>query len=672
MPNDPKTCSPNILQPGDYGNEVIRVTTMGIRVAELATELEMTSAELVTALNDLGVAVPGPAAIVDADTAQAMREMYGKQNGAGPTAEFVAGGTVKDLAIAMGMTPASVQKKLMDMGVLAAVNQRLSPDAARKLGAAFGYSVKLKAPAQPAAPVSTAKPKHKAPGGAAVPRPPVVTIMGHVDHGKTSLLDAIRETNVVEGEFGGITQHIGAYQVEIDHEGDKRKITFLDTPGHAAFTAMRARGASVTDIAILVVAADDGIMPQTIEAISHARAAEVPVLVAINKVDKPDSNPDRIKTQLTEHDLVPTEYGGETDCVLVSAKTRQGLDDLLEHIAFKADLMELKADPHGKPFGVIVEAKQEVGRGPVATVLVQEGTLRIGDSVVCGLAHGKIRAMMNDKGERLNKATPAMPVEITGLSSVPLAGDKLDVVKDERTARTMAEQRQVNQRTSRLAAAQKVTLEDVYRRIREGEQLELNLIIKADVQGSVEAVVNQLQQLEVEEVKLRIIHSGVGNIGESDITLAAASGAIVIGFNVRSDQPAQVAAEREHIDVRSYNVIYELTDSVEKAMKGKLAPIYEEVPLGKVDVRARFKTPKGVIIAGCYVTEGKVVRNAEARVIRDGETVYTGKITSLKHIKEDVREMAQGFECGIVLEDFIDVQIGDKMEVFEMKQVERL
>ncbi len=645
---------------------------MGIRVAELAKELDMTSAELVTALNDLGVAVPGPAAIVDADTAQAIREMYGKQNGAGPTAEFIAGGTVKDLAIAMGMTPGSVQKKLMDMGVLAAVNQRLSPDAARKLGAAFGYAVKLKAPAQPAAPVSTAKPKHKAPGGAAVPRPPVVTIMGHVDHGKTSLLDAIRETNVVSGEFGGITQHIGAYQVEIDHEGDKRKITFLDTPGHAAFTAMRARGASVTDIAILVVAADDGIMPQTIEAISHARAAEVPVLVAINKIDKPDANPDRIKTQLTEHDLVPTEYGGDTDCVLVSAKTRQGLDDLLEHIAFRADLMELKADPHGKPYGVIVEAKQEVGRGPVATVLVQEGTLRIGDSVVCGLAHGKIRAMMNDKGERLNKATPAMPVEITGLSSVPLAGDKLEVVKDERTARTMAEQRQVNQRSTRLAAAQKITLEDVYRRIREGEQLELNLIIKADVQGSVEAVVNQLQQLEVEEVKLRIIHSGVGNIGESDITLAAASGAIVIGFNVRSDQPAQMAAEREHIDVRSYNVIYELTDSVERAMKGKLAPIYEEVPLGKVDVRARFKTPKGVIIAGCYVTEGKVARNAEARVIRDGETVFTGKITSLKHIKDDVREMAQGFECGIVLDDFIDVQIGDKMEVFEMKQVERL
>lgn len=642
---------------------------MGIRASELAKELEMSSAELIGALSDLGVSVPGPAAIVDADTAQIMREMLGKKNGGKKTVEIPMGATVKELATAIGVTAADLQKKLMDMGVLAAVNQRLSPDAAQKLAAVYGYNVRIKLEQKPAAPVAT--PKHKSPGGGPQPRPPVVTILGHVDHGKTTLLDAIRKTNVVEGEFGGITQHIGAYQVEIEHEGTKRKITFLDTPGHAAFTAMRARGASVTDIAVLVVAADDGIMPQTIEAIDHARAAEVPIIVAINKIDKPEANPERIKAQLTEYNLVPTEYGGDTECVLVSAKQKIGLDDLLEHIAFLADLMELKADPHARPSGVIIEAKQEVGRGPVATVLVQQGTLRVGDSVVCGLAHGKIRAMMNDRGERLNKATPATPVEITGLSSVPQAGDKLEVVKDEKTARQIAERRAEQQRMTRLATAQRVTLEDIYRRIREGEAKELNLIIKGDVQGSVEAIVGQLQQLPQEEVKLRIIHQGVGNITESDIMLASASDAIVIGFNVRADHQAQAAAEREHIDVRIYQVIYELTEAVERAMKGMLAPVYEEVVLGKAEVRQIFRTPRGVVIAGCYVTDGKMVRGADVRVRRGKELVFTGKIESMRHLKDDVREMAQGFECGIIIRDFNDVKIGDILEAFEMRQVER-
>ncbi|MGC8667480.1 MAG: translation initiation factor IF-2 [Chthonomonadales bacterium] len=641
---------------------------MGVRVSDLAQELQVPHADLVNTLNDLGVSVPGPAAILDADTAQTVRELLGKPADDSKSVEFPLGGTVKDLAVAMGVPPADVQKKLMSMGVLAAVNQRLSPDAARKLASVYGFALRVKVDTrtQPAPP----PPKHKAPGGALVQRPPVVTIMGHVDHGKTTLLDAIRHTNVVEGEFGGITQHIGAYQVEVEHEGSRRKITFLDTPGHAAFTAMRARGASVTDITILVVAADDGIMPQTLEAISHARAASVPIIVAINKIDKPDANPERVKVQLAEQGLVPTDFGGETDCVLVSAKTRQGIEDLLAHILFQADLMDLKADPHAKPTGVIIEAKQEVGRGPVATVLVREGTLRVGEAVVCGIAHGKIRAMMNDRGERLNKATPATPVEVTGLSVVPRPGDILEVVKDERTARQIATNRQEQQRLLHLAKTVKPTLEDVYRRIKEGEVKELNLIVKGDVQGSVEAVVSQLQQIPQDEVTIRIIHSGVGNIGESDIMLAAASEAVVIGFNVRADQPAQMAAEREHVDVRTYQIIYELTEDIERAIKGMLEPVYEESILGKAEVRRLFRTPKGIVIAGCYVSEGKIVRNADVRVRRGADVVFTGKISSLKHLKDDVREMAQGFECGIVVSDFNDVQEGDILECFETRRVE--
>jgi translation initiation factor IF-2 len=630
----------------------------------------MTAAELITQLKDLGLEVTGPDQNIDDETAQTIRELNPQ---AVKTVEFAAGGTVKDLAVGMGVQPAAVQKKLMDMGVLAAVNQRLSPDAARKLASLYGFTVKAKSePLTPKTQPSTAKAKHKAPGGGTVPRPPVVTILGHVDHGKTSLLDAIRETNVVQGEFGGITQHIGAYQVEIDHEGEKRKITFLDTPGHAAFTQMRARGASVTDIAILVVAADDGIMPQTIEAINHAKAAEVPIIVAVNKIDKPEANPDRVKTQLTEHDLVPREFGGDVETVPVSAKTRQGLDDLLLNIAFQADLMELKADPHGKVHGVIVEARQETGRGPVATVLVQQGTLKIGDSVVCGLSYGKVRAMTNERGERLQKAGPATPVEITGLGTVPAAGDKLETVKDDKVARQIALERQEKARSTRLTAQSKTTLEDLYRKIREGEQLEMNLVVKGDVQGSVEAVVGQLNQLDQSEVKLRILHTGVGNIGQDDVMLASASSAVVIGFNVRSDQQAQQAAEREHVQVLTFNIIYELTDAVERAMKGRLAPVYEDVELGKAEVRAQFRTPKGVVIAGCYVTEGKMVRNQNIRVRRAGEVVFTGKLDSLKHIKDDVREMAAGYECGIVIGDFTDVQVGDVLECFETRQVERI
>jgi translation initiation factor IF-2 len=651
---------------------------IGIRASELAKELEMTVTELLKQLKELGVdAAEGPATVVDTETAQVIREMNPSKNGAAraadKTIELPAVATVKELATAMGMQAADVQKKLMSMGVLAAVNQRLSPDAARKLAAVFGFKVQQAKPApKPVVPTVSTKPKHKTPGGGTSPRPPVVTIMGHVDHGKTTLLDAIRKTNVVEGEFGGITQHIGAYQVEVDHEGEKRKITFLDTPGHAAFTQMRARGASVTDIAILVVAADDGIMPQTVEAINHAKAAEVPIIVAVNKIDKPDANPDRVLTQLTEHNLVPTAFGGDVECVPLSAKTKTGIDDLLEHILFAADLLELRADPHAKPHGVIVEAKQEIGRGPVATVLVQQGTLRIGDSVVCGSTFGKVRAMMNERGERLQKAGPASPVEITGLSSVPEAGDILEEAKDEKAARAAAERAQLDVRNERLAkSSRRLTLEDMVTRIHQGEMKELRLIIKADVQGSVEAVIGQINQIEHDEVKSKVIHAGVGNISESDVNLAASSKAVVIGFNVRADVPAQTLAEKEKVDIRSFNIIYELVDSVERAMKGLLAPIYQEVPLGKAEVRATFRTPKGIIIAGCYVTEGKIVRNARARIRRAGEVVVESKIDSLKHIKDDVREMAAGFECGLVIEDFTDVKVGDIVEAYRMEQIER-
>ncbi len=641
------------------------------RVSELAKELGMTTAELMAGLKDLGVPAAGPAAIIDAETAQTLREIYTPSSaGDARSVELALNATVKDLAEAIGVSASEVQKKLMQEGVLASINQRLDSTVIRRLAGVYGISLKMKA-APEAAP--THAPKHGGPRSGPQPRPPVVTILGHVDHGKTTLLDTIRNTNVVSGEFGGITQHIGAYQVEVEVEGEKRKITFLDTPGHAAFSAMRARGASVTDIAVLIVAADDGVMPQTVEAIDHARAAEVPIIVAINKVDKPDANPERIKTQLTEHGLVPTEYGGDVECVAVSALKGDGIDELLEHILFVADVQDLKADPHGRATGVIIEARQEVGRGAVATALVQQGTLRNGDCVVCGLSYGKIKAMTNDRGERINKATPSMPVEIIGLSSVPMAGDRLESAKDEREARLKAQKRSEQQRAAQLQGGRtRVTLEDISRRVREGEAKELSVIVKADVQGSGEAVVGALQALPQDEVSLRVVRCGVGNVSEDDIQLAAATDAVVLGFNVRADQQSQSAAERLHVDIRTYQVIYELTEAVERAMKGMLAPVYEEIALGKAEVRATFRTPRGVIIAGCYVTEGKITRNADARVRRGRDVIYTGKIDSLKHIKEDVREIAQGFECGMVMDGYGDYKTGDVIEAFEVREVQRL
>ena len=651
----------------------------GIRLTELAKELKMTAAELVHQLKDLGVETTGSTTLVDMETANTVRSLLAAVPLDGKVVEVANDATLKDIAEAMGIQANTAARKMMELGELIGPHQRVPRPLAERFTAAYGYALKIK-PEHKTAPVTNGV-KHRAPSGTAISRPPVVTIMGHVDHGKTTLLDAVRKTNVVGGEFGGITQHIGAYQVEVDHKGEngemeKRKITFLDTPGHAAFTAMRARGASVTDIVILVVAADDGIMPQTVEAINHAQAAAVPIIVAINKMDKPDAKPDRIKQQLTEHNLVVEEYGGEVIAVPLSAKTGEGIPDLLDYILLVADIQELKSDPSGHAAGAIVEAQIIPGRGPVATVLVQSGTLRIGDSVVAGLAYGKVRSMMNDRGERIMKALPATPVEVSGLNIAPGAGDTVEVVRNDKDARQTAEKRQIKSRDIRLSSTLRVTLADLYKQAGTGVIKDLNLIVKGDVQGSVEAVIGQLNKLEEnkaeEDVSLSVKHSAVGTINESDILLAEATGAILIGFNVRVETAAQRAAERDGVDIRLYNIIYDLVEDIDRAMKGLLTPIYEESQLGKAEVRQSFKTPKSIFIAGSYVQDGKLVRGAEVRLRRGKDLLFTGKIDTLKHVKEDSREIATGFECGVTIKDWNEAYLpGDILECYEMKVVPR-
>ncbi len=643
----------------------------GIKISELANELQMTDAELVLVLNDLGVKADGPASLLDFETAVTVRQMLA---GNEKTIEVGANSTLKEIAEAMGVAPNAAVKKMMELGQLVAMNQRVSPEAAEKVAAAFGYTVKVKREPKPE-PKLPARPK---PGSGVLPvRPPVVTIMGHVDHGKTSLLDTIRKTNVASGEFGGITQHIGAYQVEIDHNGESRKITFLDTPGHAAFTATRARGARVTDIVILVVAADDGIMPQTIEAIQHARAADVPIIVAINKIDKEGADPSRIKQQLTAHNLVVEEYGGDIIAVPVSAKTGTGVKELLEYIVLVAEVNDYRADAHGHAVGAIVEASIEPGRGPVATVLVQSGTLHVGDCLVAGCTQGKVRAMTNERGERLYKAGPSTPVEVQGLSMAPDAGDTVEVVKNEREARKIVDERLQDARNTRLGDNRRgITIEAWSEKVSEGELKDLNVIVKGDVQGSVEAVVSELNKMSADrtdgEVRLTVKLSGVGTINESDVSLAVATNSIVIGFNVRADQAAQRAAERDGVEIRTYNIIYNLTEDIDRAMNGLLAPVFEENILGNAKVLQRFQTPKGQVIAGSMVTDGKLVRGGEVRIIRGGQTLYTSRIDTLRRVKDDVREVAQGFECGIVVENWSDVQPDDVLQCFEMKQIQRV
>lgn len=552
-----------------------------------------------------------------------------------------------------------VIKALFMLGVMVTINQDIDFDTAQLIGDNFGVEVGQKAPEED----PTEIPEVDDPPEKRVPRPPVITVMGHVDHGKTSLLDAIRKTNVTSREAGGITQHIGAYKV--NYQG--KQIVFLDTPGHEAFTAMRARGAQVTDVAILVVAADDGVMPQTIEAINHAKAAKVPIIVAINKIDRPGANPDHVKQQLAEHELIPEDWGGDTIMVPVSAHQKTGISDLLEMILLVAEMQELKANPNLPAHGTIIEAQLDKGRGPVATVLVQRGTLHIGDTIIAGASYGKVRAMINDRGEKVKKALPSTPVEVLGLNDVPAAGDILDST-DEKTARGVAEKRIAKKKEEEIKLNSKVSLDDLFQRIKEGEIKELNIVVKADVQGTIEALKASLEKIKNDEVKVAVVHAGVGAITESDVMLASAANALIIGFNVRPDANARKAAETEKVDVRTYRVIYDALNDVEAAIKGMLAPKFKEVIQGRVEIRQLITISK-LKIAGCYVVEGKVTNSSKVRVVRDGIVVHEGVIESLRRFKDDVKEVAQGFECGITLEKFSDLKEGDIFEVYDMEEI---
>ena len=577
--------------------------------------------------------------------------------------------TVRELAERMGITGAELIKSLISMGMVASLNQLLDPESARLAVSEMGVTVYTAPPAEREA---AEEGQRLVPEPEDMenlrPRPPVVTVMGHVDHGKTSLLDAIRKTNVTAREAGGITQHIGASTV--DWKG--KRIVFLDTPGHEAFTAMRARGAQVTDLAVLVVAADDGVMPQTVEAINHARAAKVPIIVALNKIDKPNALPDRVKKQLSELGLTPEEWGGDTVVVPVSAKERTGIDDLLDMILLVAEMADLKANPDRRARGVVIETRLDRGLGPVATVLVQAGTLRVGDPVLAGTAFGRVRAMVDDKGNRVEEAGPSTPVEVTGLDELPLAGDIFQVLADERMAREIASRREQRRREQELGVARPtVSLAELMRQVREGERRQLNLIIKADVQGSLEALRQSLEKLEDPEVGIEVIHSGVGGVTESDVTLAATSDALIIAFNVTPDAAARQAAEERRVEVRTYRVIYDALNDIKAAVKGLRAPVFQEVVAGHAVVKKLFRVPKVGVVAGCLVSDGKIARRHKVRVVRDGVIVHEGEIASLKHLKDDVREIAAGFECGIGLVDFQDVKEGDVIEAYTVEEVTR-
>ncbi len=697
-----------------------------IRVYELAKELQLSSKELVDMLADLGVEVKNHMSTINEKDGKAVRELLSEQKKEEDNMEIIpdeeieeadtkvkikkqkgkatpdkgidvpknkkrtvkADGkddippsnkketkksrkvveikeqiTVKELSEILDVPATEIIKKLIPLGIMAGLNQNIEGDMAALLGKEYGLELVVK---KQEADYEQLEQEMDDPEKM-LPRSPVVTVMGHVDHGKTSLLDKIRKTKVTEEEAGGITQHIGAYKVEI---GD-REIVFLDTPGHEAFTAMRARGAQVTDISILVVAADDGVMPQTIEAINHSKAANVPLIVAINKIDKPNANPDRVKQGLADHGLLLEEWGGETIGVSVSAHTGDGIDDLLEMVLLAADMLELKANPHRKAVGTVIEAKLDKGRGPVATVLVQKGTLKVGDSIVVGVAYGKVRAMASDKGKRIIKAGPSTPVEVIGLSEVPNSGDKLVVTVDDKTARHIAEERKARLRTSLLKSDQRVSLEDLFSQIKEGKVKELNIIIKADVHGSIEAVKQSIEKLSNDEVRIKPIHGGVGAITETDVMLAAASNAIIIGFNVRPDSNAVQMANHEDVDIRTYRIIYDAINDLDAAIKGMLEPKFKEVVTGKAEVRAIFKVSSIGTIAGCYVQEGKIQRNGGIRVVREGIVVYEGKIESLKRFKDDAKEVLQSFECGISIENFNDIKEGDILECFVSQEIPR-
>ncbi|MDX1933148.1 MAG: translation initiation factor IF-2 [Capsulimonadales bacterium] len=706
---------------------------MPVKVYDLAKELNLSNTETLTLLDRMGLKRMSPSSDLDDDTARRVRTaVAGARNGAGRPSHGASNGassngarpaaapppvaqaappagetvdvpvnvTVKDLAERLGMSASELQKVLMGMGVLAALNQRLAPDAVNRIAQKLGRTVRIgtPAPATPApvaspaatgvekAPVATGKaPTAPKAGGSKalavqgrkvqeVARPPVVTIMGHVDHGKTSLLDSIRKADVASREAGGITQHIGAYQIDRDGQ----RITFIDTPGHAAFSSMRSRGASVTDIVIIVIAANDSIMPQTQEAIKIARDAGVPIIVAINKIDLPDSNPDQVMIDLTSHELVPEAYGGDVQTVPISAKTGQGIDDLLDTILLVSEaIVDPKADPHAKAQGTVIEAKLEKGRGPVISVLVQQGTLTQGDAVVAGASFGKIRTMTDDRGNKLSKAGPSTPVEIVGLDAVPEPGDRLEVAKDEREARRLAEERGETIRNLRLQSGGRMTLEALYKQLLSGGTKELNLVIKGDVQGSVQAVRDAVANLGNDEVRVRILSTGVGAISESDVLLAASDkdqdekNSLVVGFNVGTANGVDKKAEQEHVRIRTFNIIYQLIDAVKEDLVALMEPIYEEATLGKAEVRALFRLPGGRSIAGSYVTDGQIRRNARARVFRGKDLLTTGDIETLKRFRDDVREVTFGYECGLTVSDFNQFEVGDVIECFEMRQVPR-
>jgi translation initiation factor IF-2 len=574
--------------------------------------------------------------------------------------------TVADLARTMGVKAGDVLKKLLDMGMMATINQALDHDTAALVAGEFEYQVENVAiDVEQMLETEAATPADEQQQSQT--RAPVVTIMGHVDHGKTSLLDGIREANVAEGEAGGITQHIGAYTVDVNG----RQVTFLDTPGHEAFTAMRSRGAQVTDIVLLVVAADDGVMPQTVEAINHARAAEVPIIVVVNKIDKPGADADRVTRELGNYGLAPEAWGGDTIVVPVSAKTKEGIPQLLEMILLQADVLELKANPSRLAKGAIIEARLDRGRGPVATVLVQEGTLRPGDAFVCGTQFGRVRAMVDDKGQRIEAAGPSTPVEILGLGGVPEAGDSFVAVQDDQKARQVADHRRNKQRGTELAKTAKVSLDELYQQIQAGEVRELKVILKADVQGSVEAIAEALRRLSTDDVRLNVLHGSVGAVTESDVELATASGAIVLAFNVRPEPKAGSLAERRGIEIRNYSVIYEALNDVRDALEGLLEPTLQEKTLGRAEVRQTFMVSGVGQVAGCFVTDGKMVRGAQARLLRDHVVVHQAKLATLKRFKDDAREVTSGYECGMSLEAYQDVKVGDVIEAFEVEQVAR-
>lgn len=636
------------------------------RINQIAKEAKVSNKEVIAKLAELGIEVEDEKAEIDEEDAQLVLDLLKEENG--ETISIDGPLTVQNLADAVGKSVSEVIMELMKMGTMATINQEVTFEVASLLAQKYGFNLEVAGSDEDVEEeleklMQIQEDKEED----LKPRPPVVTVMGHVDHGKTSLLDAIRNTRVTSSEAGGITQHIGASEVSINGQ----KIVFLDTPGHEAFTAMRARGAQVTDIVILVVAADDGIMPQTKEAINHCKAADVPMIVAINKIDRPGANVDRVKQELTEHGLVSEDWGGDTICVPVSAKTGENLESLLEMVLLTAEMQELKADPNRKAKGTVIEAKLDKGRGAVASLLIQNGTLNVGDSILVGSTYGRIRAMFDDRGKKIKSAGPSIPVEILGLSEVPAAGDRFIVCKDEKTARNMADLRKQKIKADSHQASNRVSLEDLYSQIQEGKVKELAIVVKADVQGSVEAIRQSLEKLSTDDVKVRVIHGAVGAITETDVTLAAASNALVIGFNVRPDGNATVQAEKENIEIKTYRIIYDAIEDVKSAMIGMLEPEYKEVVNGKAEVRMTYKISNVGTIAGCYVTDGKIVRNSEIRVIRDGIVIFESTLASLKRFKDDAKEVAKGYECGLSVEKFNDLKEGDVIESFTMEAIKR-